>query len=377
MEPKTAAPTTTPARGTGDPYHDREVPAERRVRVMTGTLLTNRPGREPAATQDHVLAPWARRPARTGSLRLSRRHALAAGAAVVGVAALAAIVLALSGDRQAPVVIRVPGAPTGLAVAGDTVWVTAAGSQAAWPIEAASGRQAGPGVHTGGAPSRIAVGEHGLWIVDGRRGAVIPLGTRPARVYRPIRAGADVTDVELAAGAVWVASSAEGIVRAIEPGGRPVRRLPVGGGPVDLAAGGRWIVVAGAAAGTVTRIDAATREVVGAPIDVGGVPVAVAVSDETAWVADAERGAVVPVDLVDGHVGAAIPVGRRPVGVAAAGDDVWALSGGERTLVRIDGAERDVMSRQELGVEPTALAVGERHVWVAAGADRQVMRLER
>jgi len=318
----------------------------------------------------------AARRASLGSLRISRRHLVAAGAAIILLAAAVAVILGLSGGGSSRLVIPIPGHPTALAVSDDVVWVTAAGSQAAWPIDARTGRQAGPGIRTGGAPSRLAAGAHGLWIADSARAAVIPVQERPQRVFDGLPAGADITDVALAAGAVWVASSAEGVVRAIEPGGRNVETLPVGAEPVDLTAGGRWVVVVGAR-GTLVRIDARQRQAVGAPVVLGGVPVAAALSGDTAWVADASGGTVTKVDLRTGQVaGPPVEVCRRPIALAAGGADVWVLCSGDRSLVQLDG-QGDELSRREVGQDPTALAVDERYVWVAAAGDDTVTRYER
>jgi DNA-binding beta-propeller fold protein YncE len=327
-------------------------------------------------TQDNGIAARARPAPR--SLKVEKRHALAALAAVVLLAAAAAVVLGLTNRPESnSLAIPVPGAPTSVAATGDVVWVAAAGAQAVWPIDAATGRQAGPGIRTGGSPTRLAVGGNGLWVADSERGSLIPVETESRRVFGAIQAGADVTDVALAEGAVWVLSSAEGVVRAVEPDGRPVVRLPAGRDPVDLAAGGRWIVVTGASGGTLTRIDARARQAVGEPIEVGGQPVAVAVSGDTAWVADAARGEVAAVDLLSGRTAGTVPVGRRPIAVAADGDDVYVLSRGDRTLVRVDGRSGEVVSRRELEQEPTAMALDDRYVWVAMGADREVLRIDR
>ena len=310
-------------------------------------------------------------------LRLPWRRVVFAAGALVAVVAAAVLAGGVAGTSDSePVVVRIPGSPTGLAASGDAVWVSAAGAHAVWAIDPATARQAGPGIRTGGAPSRLAVGAEGLWIADNRRGAVIPVETDPPRVHDAIAVGADVTDVELAAGAVWVASSAERTVRAIDRDGA-VHRLGVGADPVDVAAGGRWVAVASAGDGTVTRIDARTRRPVGAPVEVGGVPVAVAVSGDAAWVADSANGAVTPVDLASGRAGSSVEVGRKPVAIAADGDEVWVLCRGDRSLVRVDGRTGEVLSRRELDVEPSAMAIDDGYVWVAASADKEVLRFAR
>src|SRR5918992_1286115 len=388
----TVAQAITPTWRTTDPYHRVECDSRHRcrmadtVRLRTAPLSSEPPWREPAsppkmeaATQDHVIAAPAHSAHRFArSFRPSKRLALRAAAAVVLIASAVALVAGIAGGGEPdPIVARIPSAPTGLAASGDAVWVAAAGSQAVWPIDPATGRQAGPGIRTGGAPSRLAVGAKALWIADSTHGSVIPVQTRGRRVYRPIGGGADVTDLELAAGALWVLSSAEGLVRAIEPGGRPLRRLSVGAAPVDLAASRRWVVVAGASGGTLTRIDARTRRQVGPAVRLGGVPVAAAGSGGTAWVAGSARGTVGAVDLPSGRIATPVAGGRKPVAVAADGHEIWVLCSGDRTLARVDGRSGEVLARRELNVEPTALALDDGAVWVASGAEREVLRIER
>jgi YVTN family beta-propeller protein len=63
----------------------------------------------------------------------------------------------------------------------------------------------------------------------------------------------------------------------------PSTVIPVGNGPVDLAAGGGAIWVTNSLDGTVSRIDPATNDVV--EITVGSSPEGVAVGDGSVWVA--------------------------------------------------------------------------------------------
>jgi len=295
----------------------------------------------------------------------------------VAVAAFLALMLT-RGAGPGAAVFDVAGHPTGLVVTEDAVWVAMPGSGAVRALHPVSGRQLGAPLRTGGAPTRLAAGAAGLWVSDTARGAVIPIQHSPSKVYGAIAIGSDVTDLELAAGALWVASSAEGVVRIVESGGRPVLSAPVGADPVDVAAGGRWVVVAGAGSGSLTRFDARTRRRVGGPIVLGGVPVAAAVTGDVAWVADSDGGTVRRVDLLTGRPGGApIQVGRRPIAVAADGQDVFVLSRGDRTLVHADGDSGEVLSRRPVGPDPAALALARDHVWVADSGNDTLMRFAR
>jgi DNA-binding beta-propeller fold protein YncE len=299
-----------------------------------------------------------------------------AGALVVALAAIAATLIVLRGGEAAPSVFHVPSHPTGLAVAGREVWVATPQSGALTVLDTRSGRRIGTPVRTGGEPARIALGANAAWVADTARSAVVPVRRRGDHAYEPIRVGGDVADVALSARAVWALDSAAGVVRTLEPNGRPIRALPVGPDPVDVDADARWVVVASAGDAALTWIDAATRRIAGrAPL--GGVPVAVAVTGDRAFVADARRDAIVRVDLRTGKAAGSIKVGARPVAVAADGDDVYVLCAGDRTVWHVDGANGDVNWKRPAGREPAALALDRDGVWVAdAGADT-VIRLER
>jgi DNA-binding beta-propeller fold protein YncE len=330
------------------------------------------------ATKDTITASAASSGALPGPLPLSRvRAGWLAAAVVAGAAGLVVWLVAGSGpDRAAPLVVEVPGHPTGVAAVDGEVWVAAQRSGLVWVLDARSGEPVGDPLQTGGAPARLAAGPKGVWVADTARGAVIPVQRRPRRAFPEIAPGADVADVALAARAVWVASSAEDTVHAIEPGGRRSVDLGVGDNPVALASDARRVVAADAGDGTLAVIDAQDRRVVGPPIRVGGVPVAVALAGDVAWVADAQGGAVARVDLRRGaRAGAPIPVGPRPVAIAADGDDVYVLCRGDRSLVYLrDG---DVRWRRAVGADPAALALDAHHVWVAGAGDDRVMRFDR
>jgi DNA-binding beta-propeller fold protein YncE len=300
-----------------------------------------------------------------------------AGALVAVIAAIVATGLLLRGGSEpGRAVFTVPAHPTGLAVADDEVWVATPQAGVLTVLDAASGRRIGGPVQTGGAPARLALGAKAAWVADSSRGAVVPVRRRGEHTYRPLRVGADVADVALSANAVWALDSAAGVVRTLEPGGKPNGELPVGPDPVDLDADQRWVVVASAGDAALTWIDAAARRREGR-VELGGVPVAVAVTGDGAWVADARRDALIRVDLRSGKAAGSVKVGPRPVAVAADGDDVYVVCAGDRTVWHIDGADGDVKWQRPAGREPAALALAPDDVWVADAGGDTVIRLER
>ncbi len=301
-------------------------------------------------------------------VREERRRPLARWIAAALLAAAVAAIVLMRGHH--PLTFRLPGRATGLAVADGRIWVAAPDTGAVWQLDARTGRPAGPPERVGDTPARLALAGHGVWVADTGRSAVVRVPGSAA----PIPAGPDIADIAYAAGTVWTASAADGTVRAIDP--RPRVRIVTGGTHLVALAGDARRVVAADAGGTLVRIDARARRLAGPPIVLGGMPVAVALSGDSAWVADAAAGTVRRVDLAAGRpAGAPVHVGAAPVAVVAAGREVFVLCRGDRTLVRIDAASGRVQARVPVPGDPTAIAVDARHAWVAAGGD-EVIRVD-
>ena len=155
-----------------------------------------------------------------------RRVRLTFAALAVVLAGVAAALIAFSGfDRTRPDVARFPGRPVRLMAADGRVWVTTQSPGAVWTLDARTARRALSPVRRGGTPGPLAVAKNGVWVADVAAAKVVPVRLRPWRVFSAIAVGADISDLALAAGALWVSSAAEGAVRVIEPGGRRQRRI--------------------------------------------------------------------------------------------------------------------------------------------------------
>jgi hypothetical protein len=296
------------------------------------------------------------------------RARLAALAALL--AAVGTVLLVLSGADPGPLTIPIA-QPAGLAVLDGRVWVSRPARGSVTPVDA-EGRVGTP-VRVGGTPGRVAAGANGLWVTDTASGRIVGVAVPPPdppratvagpTAYAARGAGAEASDVALAAGAVWVASAADRRVYALEPDGAKTP-IEAGEGPVALAADARRVVAADAPAGALTLIDA-RRRAYGGRVRLGGTPVDVALSGDAAWVADAARARLVRVDLGTRRISHTLAIGRRPVALASAGEDLYVLLAGDRELVKVTRGV--VQWRRPVPGVPTALAVDGRHVWVGAG----------
>jgi YVTN family beta-propeller protein len=167
----------------------------------------------------------------------------------------------------------------------------------------------------------------------------------------------------------------ENAVGLIDPeSGRLSEQVPVGRGPIAAAVGAGSVWVANQRDGTVSRVDADTRQVT--TIDVGGDVSALAFGRGSLWVASAQRRGVSQVDPDTNRVLTTIHVGNTPRGVAVAFGAVWVANTVDGTVTRIDLAREGPTKRIAVGARPTAVAAGAGALWVASETSGTVTRIE-
>ncbi len=148
-----------------------------------------------------------------------------------------------------------------------------------------------------------------------------------------------------------------------------VRRIEVGGRPDAIAAGGGYIWVGDSFAGTVKRLNPASKKPI--PVEPAGFPTDVAGDGGGAWLALPDRGAV---QRLSADEGAAEPVKVKgfPFQIAAGEDAVWAMAQSELQRIDPSGEPGPLIS---LGGEGASVAAGEGSVWVARD-NREVIRID-
>jgi YVTN family beta-propeller protein len=123
---------------------------------------------------------------------------------------------------------------------------------------------------------------------------------------------------------------------------------------------------------SLTRIDPATNQVVGAPIVTGGEPLVVATGFGAVWTADHDDGTVSRVDPKSATVMATIEVGAAPHSMAVGAGAIWTGNWHDFTLTKIDPTlNRAIGSPIALDFRPGAIVAGDDAVWVAAEPDRE------
>ncbi len=271
-------------------------------------------------------------------------------------------------------------------------------------------------VLVGRRPVAVAIGHGSIWVANADDGTVSRIDQDRHEVMRTIGIGAPAIDLAVTADAVWVANGSDGTISRIDPSADVVvETIDLRGSSdlvwnpthaVDADADSVWIC-----AGThhVLRIDPATNETF-AIIDVGHVPVGVAVGDEAVWVVTtAERALRIephtntattevpigyPVALTAGkqavwvsdsrgqvwrinpHTGTVTqttPVGRGLVGLCATDGAVFAANNADGTVVQIDPQDGRVVRLIPVGHAPTDVAAWDGTVWVSIQSESAVL----
>ena len=176
---------------------------------------------------------------------------------------------------------------------------------------------------------------------------------------------------------------------ALPAGGKVLRRIRLGGGPLTvgepLAVGEGAVWAVNAAGGRLMRIDPARNAIV-ARIKVG-VPAAIAAGDGGVWLANQSFNTVTRVDPAT-HMHTIIRVGRSPEGIAVSPGAVWVANAGSLanaggpTVSRIDPATNRVVAtirvgpKSDSGAAYTNLIASPRAVWVALPNGNSIVHID-
>jgi DNA-binding SARP family transcriptional activator/DNA-binding beta-propeller fold protein YncE len=270
-------------------------------------------------------------------------------------------------------------------------------------------------VLVGRRPVALAIGHGSVWVANTDDGTVSRIDPDRREVIRTIGIGAPAIDLAVATDAVWVANGSDGTVSRIDPSvDAVVETIDLRGSSelvwnptyaVDADDDSVWI-----AAGPhhVLRIDPTTNEP-SAIIDVGHVPVGLALDEEALWVATTaeralriephtntataevpigdpvaltackqavwvsdSRGQVWRINPHTGTVTQTTPVGGALVGLCATDGLVFAANNADGTVVQIDASDGRVVGLIPVGHAPTDVASRDGTVWVSIQSESAI-----
>jgi peptide/nickel transport system substrate-binding protein len=204
--------------------------------------------------------------------------------------------------------------------------------------------------------------------------SAIAMDERTGKIIGSVPVGSGPVRVAAGGGALWVANGDAGTVTRIDPVSRTTVRIDVGSAPAGIAFGDNAVWVADGADGTLSRINADTNRVVAKISDLLG-PRGVAFGEGAVWVATLDDRSVTRVDAATGLV-KTIPTGGTPNAIAVGAGSVWVTNEAGSSVLQISPETGTVIKAINVGNGPGAIAVGFGSVWVANTLDGTVSRID-
>jgi DNA-binding beta-propeller fold protein YncE/predicted Ser/Thr protein kinase len=164
------------------------------------------------------------------------------------------------------------------------------------------------------------------------------------------------------------------------PGGNGVSvsdPIPIGEGPLRVAAGDEEVWATSAPDGTLSKISPARLEVTGPPVQVGAGVSGVAVGEGSVWVSSPRTSSVLRIDPDSRRVLARIAVGGSPGAIAVGGGRVWVADEAGAGVTAINAASGKLYKRDIVPhAAPLRLAVGAGGLWVSSASTSAVRRID-
>jgi serine/threonine protein kinase/DNA-binding beta-propeller fold protein YncE len=271
--------------------------------------------------------------------------------------------------------------PDGIAVEGNTVWVSNSRGNVLRRLNARSNRQIGEPVPVGANPDEVEVEDGVVWVSNTDDGTVTRLEADPEPVVTAtVQVGLGPEGLSLGQQLVWVANGdSDSVSRIDRASGELLTPIGVGDKPIGVFVGEDTVWVTNSFSRSVTRIPPAEDEVQGVTRNVGKNIRNVIEGFGYAWVASAvDSGSIVRLDRDTGEiVGRPIPVGDFPKEMAFAGGFLWVVNEQSNNVMRIDPRTAKVVgSPIPVGRKPVGIAAGAGSVWVANNRSNTVTRID-
>ena len=176
---------------------------------------------------------------------------------------------------------------------------------------------------------------------------------------------------------LWSAYPGTGTVSRFDLASRSVAdRVPVGGTPGMLTAGGGAVWVASVLGDRVRRIDPGTGTVTQSVRLAGAGVSALAFGSGSLWIADLVDSSVIELDPRSGTRLRTLRVHLRPTSLAVARGRIWVAGYKDAAVEEIDLSTGQTVGTVRVGNGPASLAVGLGAVWVANSLDSTVSRID-
>jgi DNA-binding beta-propeller fold protein YncE len=313
--------------------------------------------------------------------RRAKRRALGAAGVVLALAGAGLIVgyavAPSKGQPARPVplvvstLLKVPAASS-FVQGGGGAWVTDDFRKRLIRFDPATGHTAGSVALTG-RPVAIVLDGQDLWVANMVTNTLEEIRARDLHLLRTVSVPSAPSGLVALGGRIWVASIVASVISPVDPRTGVVgHAVALPEGAVRIAAGFGALWVTGTADKlTEIRLGHGATPFQMKAFTVGNGPIGVATGLGSVWVANAVAGTVVRIDPATRTIVHTFHVGGDPLTVAVAGGRVWVGDGRTHKLRTVFPAPG--LGPVTLDSSPRALLTVGDHVWVATGNPGRVL----
>ena len=289
---------------------------------------------------------------------------------------MATVMLVGCGGAKEPAA-KAPTTPTAAAVVNvASAWVINSDlmDSAVYRIDVAINKQIAK-IPFEGAPGGIAVSHEGVWVTDFANDKLVRIDPASHKTIASIKVGKGPKAVAIGAGAVWVGSSTDGSVSSIDIASNSVTAtIKVTDTAVNglcFADNAVWVTTVDFG---LVKIDPATNKAT-ARVNVETIPRGVVGGSGAIWVAAPLANRIIKVDSAALKISANITAGNA-IGVALAKDWVAVANYKEGTVALIKASDNSAAGEIAVGKNLQSIAYGRGSLWVTSYDDNALYRID-
>ena len=226
-----------------------------------------------------------------------------------------------------------------------------------------------------GAPGGIAVSREGVWVTDFANDKLVRIDPASHKTIASIKVGQGPKAVAIGAGAVWVGSSTEGTVSRVDMASNSVTAtIKVTNTAINalcFADNAVWVTTVDFG---LSKIDPATNKAT-ARVNVETIPRGVVAGSGAIWVAAPMANQIIKVDAAALKISANITAGNA-IGVALAREWVAVANYKEGTVALIKAADNSAAGEVAVGKNLQSIAYGRGSLWVTSYDDNALYRID-
>jgi YVTN family beta-propeller protein len=257
----------------------------------------------------------------------------------------------------------VGGAASFVVTDGRSIWVAISNNTVS-RLRASDGAVLGT-FAAGNDPRGIALEGDSIWVTDLGDNTVRKLRASDGSPLGLYRVGRQPAGIAFDGANIWVAISGSNKVSKLRASeGTALAEVEVGASPVAVAFDEANIWVANSRSNSVTKVNARTNSVLGT-FPVGSLPLGITFDGTNVWVANSGSNSVTKLRASDGTALGTFPVGIAPRDVAFDGMNVWVANNGSDSVTKLRASDGAPQGNFTVGSAPRRLVFDGSHVWVS------------